>query len=111
MAADKSRTDNPWSDDELDAIVTDYFTMLAAEQSGQFYKKSDHRLALMQKIDRSKGSIEFKHQNISAVLAQLGLPWIAGSPGFPGVKRLFVDQHGFLMRKNETDLTRIRVKT
>jgi hypothetical protein len=78
MLAGKSRTDNPWSDDELDAIVADYFAMLTAEQGGQFYRKSDHRLVLMQKIDRSKGSIEFKHQNISAVLAHLGLPWIAG---------------------------------
>jgi hypothetical protein len=78
MSASKTKADQLWSDDELDAIVADYFAMLAAEQRGQFYRKSDHRLALMQKIDRSKGSIEFKHQNISAVLAHLGLPWIAG---------------------------------
>jgi hypothetical protein len=32
-------------------------------------------------------------------------------PGFPGVKRMFVNQHGFLMRKNGIILTRIRVET
>ena len=32
----------------------------------------------METVHRSNGSIEFKHQNISAVLTQLGLPRIAG---------------------------------
>jgi len=32
----------------------------------------------MAQIDRSNGSIEFKHHNISAVLQQLDLPWING---------------------------------
>ena len=32
----------------------------------------------MNRIDRSDGSIEFKHQNISAVLTELGLPRIEG---------------------------------
>ena len=32
----------------------------------------------MTQIDRSNGSIEFKHQNISAVLQLLDLPWING---------------------------------
>lgn len=69
---------NAWSDDELDAIVADYFAMLAAEQNRQRYAKSAHRAALMQHIKRSSGSIEYKYQNISAVLEVLGLPWISG---------------------------------
>ena len=32
----------------------------------------------MARIDRTGGSIEFKHQNISAVLDEMGLPWISG---------------------------------
>lgn len=78
MAADESHMRNAWSDDELDAIVADYFAMLAAEQNQQRYTKSAHRAALMQHIKRSSGSIEYKHQNISAVLEVLGLPWIPG---------------------------------
>ena len=77
MAKDKvSGTD--WSSAELDAIVADYFAMLQEEQTGQQYNKTAHRRLLMESIHRSRGSIEFKHQNISAVLSQLGLPRIAG---------------------------------
>lgn len=32
----------------------------------------------MERISRNEGSVEFKHQNISAVLSELGLPWIRG---------------------------------
>jgi len=67
-----------WQSDELDAIVADYFSMLLAELSGKAYVKSRHSAALMAKIGRSHRSVEFKHQNISAVLDELGLPWIPG---------------------------------
>ncbi|HRJ79949.1 MAG TPA: hypothetical protein PLF37_15730, partial [Planctomycetota bacterium] len=52
--------------------------MLEAELTGRPYSKTEHRKALLDHIKRSEGSIEFKHQNISAALQDLGLPWIAG---------------------------------
>lgn len=52
--------------------------MLKEEQGGQRPNKTEHRRALMQHVHRSHSSIEFKHQNISAVLTELGLPRIAG---------------------------------
>ena len=67
-----------WQTDELNAIVVDYFDMLAADLADQPYVKSAHRAALTKRIGRPTGSIEFKHQNISAVLDELGLPWISG---------------------------------
>jgi hypothetical protein len=67
-----------WQDDELDAIVCDYFDMLEADVSGRSYVKSRHSRALMDRIGRTHRSAEFKHQNISAVLDELGLPWIPG---------------------------------
>src|SRR5579863_1709122 len=67
-----------WQDDELDAIVADYFDMLASDLSGRPYVKSRHSAALMAQIGRSHRSVEFKHQNISAVLDELGMPWIPG---------------------------------
>lgn len=67
-----------WSADELDAIVADYFAMLLMELSHQPYVKSHHCAALMAILGRSHRSVEFKHQNISAVLDELGLPWIPG---------------------------------
>ena len=67
-----------WTDEEVEAIVADYFAMLALEQSGKPFVKAERRRALKQKIDRTDGSIERKHQNISAVLALFGLPFING---------------------------------
>lgn len=68
----------PWRDDELDAIVRDYFNMLGMDLRQQCYVKAHHRAALMRELGRTKGSIELKHQNISAVLDEIGLPWIRG---------------------------------
>lgn len=71
-------TGQDWIADELDLVVSDYYRMLQAELVGDAYSKTEHRNSLMQLIGRSKGSIEFKHQNISAVLQELGFPWIDG---------------------------------
>lgn len=72
-----------WTDQENEAIVADYFSMLADDIAGRAYNKADHNRRLVAMIGRSKGSIEFKHQNISAVLKGLGEDWITGyKPAF-----------------------------
>ena len=76
--ADQAKIGKPWNDDELDAIIADYFAMLDEELSRRRYVKAAHSAALMGRIGRTHRSVEFKHQNISAVLEELGLPWIAG---------------------------------
>jgi hypothetical protein len=76
--ADEAKIGKDWAADELDAIVEDYFAMLQAEQQGQPYVKSRHAEALMAQIGRTHRSVEFKHMNISAVLAELSLPTIRG---------------------------------
>jgi hypothetical protein len=76
--ADEAKIGTHWQDDELDAIVADYFAMLADDLSGRSYVKSRHSEALMAQIGRTHRSVEFKHQNISAVLDELGMPWIPG---------------------------------
>ena len=68
-----------WSKAEVDAVVADYFHMLTQELAGQQYNKTAHRRVLLEKLpERSEGSIELKHQNISAILLELGAPWIVG---------------------------------
>lgn len=67
-----------WSDLEVDAIVADYFVMLGDEIAGSKFNKSEHRRTLERLTGREPGSIERKHQNISAVLERLGLPFIRG---------------------------------
>ena len=70
---------NHWSDSEVEAAVADYFRMLQLELTGRKYNKTEHRRALMEQLnDRSDGSVELKHQNISAVLIEMGIPYIDG---------------------------------
>lgn len=68
-----------WSDIEVDLIIQDYFAMLADELKNIAVNKSEHRKKLIPLLNgRSHGSVEFKHQNISAVLAEMGMPFIRG---------------------------------
>lgn len=76
--ADEAKIGKRWQDDELDVIVEDYFAMLEEDLSGRPYNKSSHSRAVMSQIGRTHRSVEFKHQNISAVLDELGMPWIPG---------------------------------
>lgn len=58
--------------------------MLRDDLNGSAYSKAEHRRALMPSLrGRGDGSVEFKHQNISAVLMSLGEVWIPGyKPAF-----------------------------
>lgn len=67
-----------WTDQEIDLIVADYFLMLGDELAHRSYVKLHHNKSLQALTGRSHRSIEFKHQNISAVLRELGMPWIIG---------------------------------
>jgi hypothetical protein len=75
--------DGPWRDEENALIVADYFAMLADDLAGRPYNKAEHNRQLQARIGRTRTSIEFKHQNISAVLKGLGENWINGyKPAF-----------------------------
>lgn len=67
-----------WTDAQNDALVADYFAMLADDLAGRRYNKAAHNRALQSAIGRTRGSIEFKHQNVSAVLKGLGEAWVTG---------------------------------
>lgn len=68
-----------WSRTEVEATVEDYFDMLRLELSGQKFNKTKHRRTLIERLDsRSHGAVELKHQNISAVLIEMGIPYIDG---------------------------------
>jgi hypothetical protein len=68
-----------WSESEVEVTVEDYFNMLRLELTGHKYNKTEHRRALMESLNnRSNASVELKHQNISAVLIEMGIPYIDG---------------------------------
>ena len=68
----------PWTNVENELVVEHYFEMLAADISGKHYKKSEHNRKLQSLIDRTIKAIEYKHQNISAILKGLGEIWLRG---------------------------------
>ena len=68
-----------WSQQEVAATVADYLDMLGHELRGEPFSKREHNRHLQALLnDRSAGAIEFKHQNISAILIELGFPYIDG---------------------------------
>lgn len=83
---------SPWSEQEVAAIVADYFHMLTLELAGQRVNKTAHRRELMRRLnDRPDGSVERKHQNISAILVELGCPYIGGYKPLANYQRLLHD--------------------
>lgn len=94
-----------WSQVEVEAAVADYMHMLALEFAGQQYNKTAHRRALIQKLNnRSESSVERKHQNISAVLRDLGCHWISGYKPLPNYQaNLFQTVETWLQRDTEFD--------
>lgn len=89
--AQEDRFGLDWTDEELDFIVSDYFTMLHSELVGADYNKSAHRRSLIARIGRTEGSVERKHQNISAVLNELALPTIPGYKPLPNFQKSIID--------------------
>ena len=85
-----------WSQQEVEAIVADYFAMLADELQGKPYNKAEHNRNLQKLLNgRDRVSVEFKHRNISAVLWQLNYPYIDGYkplPRYQGLLREVIEQ-------------------
>jgi hypothetical protein len=81
-----------WSREENELVVADYLTMLADELGGRPYIKRAHNRSLQPLLNnRSIGSIEWKKENISAVLIQLGCPYIAGYKPADRIQRSLAD--------------------
>lgn len=73
------RIGEDWSQQEVDATVAAYFDMLLLEARQEKYSKTERNATLRQVLKaRSKASVELKHQNVSAVLHGMDLPFISG---------------------------------
>lgn len=79
-----------WSQQEVEIIVEDYLGMLGLELRRQDYNKAERNRALQKLLPaRSRGSIEFKHANISAVMIEMGYPYVDVRRAEYHVYRLF----------------------
>jgi hypothetical protein len=80
--------DIDWTDSEVEIIVADYISMLKDELRGITINKTNHRKAILPLLNnRSPGAVEFKHQNISAALSEMGYPFINGYKPLPNFQR------------------------
>lgn len=91
-----------WSREEVEATVADYFHMLTLELAGQQYNKTEHRRSLIRSLDdRSEGAVERKHQNISAILVELGCPYISGYKPLGNYQSLLYEVVADRLKSNE----------
>lgn len=82
-----------WTREEVYLIVRDYFDMLQKELQHKKYNKTAHRRLILEALkNRSRGSIEFKHQNISAILIKTGIPFIKGYKPLYNYQQLLEDE-------------------
>ncbi|MDE3259838.1 MAG: DUF3883 domain-containing protein [Gemmatimonadota bacterium] len=81
-----------WSRQEVEATVREYFDMLVSELQGEGFNKAAHNRGLRDRLDgRTRGAVERKHQNISAVLIELGFPYISGYKPLSNVQHMLRD--------------------
>lgn len=76
----EKKKDTDWSVIEIRAAVDAYLKMLTLELNGQTFVKAHENLALREKtlLTRTKGSVEFRMQNISTVLMNMDRDFIKG---------------------------------
>jgi len=86
--------------------------MLDQELRGVAFNKSDARRRLHSILTgRSEGAIERKHQNISAILIELGFPYVSGYKPLSNYQRLLYDVvHDRLLDSRVVESTRARVE-
>ena len=110
--ARKSSGGTDWTDKEVDLIVGEYFGMLKKELSHQRYVKLRVNESIQCQTGRSKGSVEFKNQNISAILQKLGMPWIPGYVPLYNYQSMFFDSiERFLSSQDPLDDIHIPVES
>lgn len=63
-----------WGEGEINVVVESYFRMLRMQLEERSFVKAREIEWVQERIERSRGSVEFKYQNISAAILQAGLP-------------------------------------
>lgn len=94
-------TGSDWIEEEIQLLIADYMSMLNLETNRVKYSKSEYRKDLAGKLNgRSEGAIEFKHQNLSAVLIEMGLPYIRGYKPRGNYQAMLHEQVAIFLREN-----------
>lgn len=101
-------TDATWVIEEVALIVADYRQMQLCEFHGHQYNKAEHNRQLQARTGRTRGSIERKHQNISAVLRDADCFYIPGYKPLGNYQSLLVDEVDTQMLSDATYISAAR---
>ncbi len=102
------RIGEAWSRPEVERTVGEYLDMLALEARGTRFNKSARNEELRRHLmGRTKASVELKHQNISAILDELGLPFIQGYKPRANVQSLLREVVVQAIRSRHDELTEV----
>lgn len=84
----EGRAGQPWASREVETALDAYFRMLRWQLEEREFVKADVRAQVSEALPaRSKKSIELKWCNVSAVLAEMELPWLDGFRPLPHYQR------------------------
>ncbi len=84
-----------WTRVEIDTVIGDYFAMLAQELRGEEHGGRERLGALAERLDcRSEETIELRCRNISAVLLDLGYPYVECYGPAPNYRQPLADAVG-----------------
>ena len=67
-----------WTAEQNSIVVEAYFDMLLQQQDGTRYVKAEYNRNVQSRTGKTRGSVEWKFQNISFLLQEMGHPTITG---------------------------------
>ncbi|MDK3021613.1 HNH endonuclease signature motif containing protein [Cupriavidus taiwanensis] len=91
-----------WSDAELAAAVEAYKEMMTCHDQGRPYNKREIYRALSKRFERTEKAFEYRMQNISAVLAEMGKEWLPGLKPAANVGANVGDRIRMLLERRES---------
>lgn len=83
---------NPWTPDEITALLVAYGSLVDAQAEGTYLSKAGLVRALMAGPcnTRSKGSVEAKLMNLSAACVLAGTGYVRGYKPAPNMQRILI---------------------
>lgn len=84
-------TGEDWTRAQVETCVDAYFEHLRLDLQKRQFNKAQLYRELAPRIGRSPSSVEFKFQNISAVLNELGREWITGLAPLGNFQKMLAD--------------------
>jgi len=91
-----------WTTEHVEQMLDLYFNFLSSQRAGTAYIKAHAIRDLAQDQGRSKGSIEAKMMNVSAVLNEQAHDWVTGFKPLSNYNKALLDQVTDYIQRKQT---------